>query len=229
MLFFVYRGDFSGLRIDINAQAYDPDAMVVFLPLQKKVVQQQNKKSKLKRAAINNERDKEIKKKIEKKVAQKSPTMLAQAIAKKVVPKKKLEKKPVVQEKKVIEEPKQEIKEEVVPQQEEIKEVTTPLPQQVEAEGSNIRYMGQHDLDAMQMQDYISSEIGAHWKPPVGIANNVMCEINIVVNWQGMLQDVRIVTPSGSAMYDVSARSAVLAMQFPKWLWGKEFIISFKQ
>ena len=90
-------------------------------------------------------------------------------------------------------------------------------------------YVGQVEWDAMQVQAEIKHEIERHWRPPAGMARDLVCQIKIVVAWEGAVGSLVLQKRSGVLAYDVHARAAVAAMKFPKATWGKELIISFKQ
>ena len=79
------------------------------------------------------------------------------------------------------------------------------------------------------MQQAIQKEIVAYWRPPAGVDKKCVCVFNILVDWDGRVKRITPRRSSRVLMYDVSARSAMLAMTLPKWARGKEFTITFKQ
>ena len=93
----------------------------------------------------------------------------------------------------------------------------------------DVLYVGQQEYEVLRMQSYLQYEILEHWRPPVGVPTCAYCDIRFVVDWDGCVHDIAVVSSSGILMYDVSARSALLAMDFPAWAKGKSFKISFKQ
>jgi len=282
-LFFIYKGDYSSLNIEINSNI-DKDALVVFLPFQKKAV---NKSSGKKGTGRKSTASKATQQKTAQqkapstkqtptvaKVATIAPTKVPTSIVdncasckkkpNKTVKKKTLAKKdakksekkvtpaPVAQKKEVPQEkvkpqetPKKEIVEEKKesPKIEEVKKeepIIKDVAQDVmptntldetsnDANDQNIRYIGQADLDAMCIQESLSMAISQHWKPPVGVSKDRVCELTIVIDWQGNIKDIKVQKSSGAAMYDVSARSAAKAAQYPQALWGKTCTITFKQ
>ncbi len=95
--------------------------------------------------------------------------------------------------------------------------------------GQDVVYVGQQEYDALGMQTYLQQELSTYWQPPQGIPADAECEVSFVVDWQGKAQTVTVSKPSGALVYDISARTALLAMEFPDWARGKSFKITFKQ
>lgn len=267
LLFFVYKGNFSDLKLEINANC-DKNALVVFMPFQKTVHnkstgrsgKQSEKSNKASKAKVRKQEKTEAPK--VSKIIEKGPTSLAaQKPIKPIIkkPKKtKAAKKEVIKvdKKKEIIKPKEPKKvEEVKPKPKKIDEIKPIIPEPIKqdvpvkedpiiddvlatstdvqeidinAQDQNIRYIGQAELDAMCLQEKLSSAIAQHWSPPVGVAKNRVCELLIVVDWQGKVKDINVQKASGSAMYDVSTRTAALAAEYDKQFWGKSFCVTFK-
>ena len=99
----------------------------------------------------------------------------------------------------------------------------------VEQPDKSVVYIGRHDAQLLKVHEQIVEEIHKHWCPPVGIARDCVCELKVLVNGVGTVTKVNIEKPSGVLVYDISARSAVLAMTIPRWGWGKELMIAFNQ
>lgn len=89
----------------------------------------------------------------------------------------------------------------------------------------DISFIGRDDLEKHEIQERIKLEIEKHWKAPIGIAKTAVCELVISVDIHGEVLQVTIQKSSGSLVYDMSCRSAVYQSQFPKEVYGKEFII----
>lgn len=253
LLFFIYRGENSEISFDVHKSLLSSDTTVVFLPLYKSISNslQNKRKSKSKSSShvepIQKPKAKpETKKSKEDAKADKATMLVEQQQEKKRVKKqtkkelakKKDQKKLETQKKEFKKEdaPKIEtakiIEKEKAPVIEELEQKITSTAMQDVTEGAddvNVRYVGRDDLDALHMQEYISQELVNHWQPPIGVPKDRICELKVLIDWQGKVTDIRIQKPSGVLVYDMSARSAVLAMNFPKWLWGKEFTINFKQ
>ncbi len=85
------------------------------------------------------------------------------------------------------------------------------------------------DYDTPQIQQYIQNEISQKWTPPIGLPEDLMCEIIIQVGNDGSVEDSKIEKSSGVLIYDLSARSAASSLSLPRWAWGREFTISFNQ
>jgi len=79
-------------------------------------------------------------------------------------------------------------------------------------------------------KDFIAlqHELSKHWQPPVGIDQSCACAITAHIDRQGKIEDVTIDDTSGVLMFDVAARTAMLAMELPRWTWGKSLSITFK-
>jgi len=90
-------------------------------------------------------------------------------------------------------------------------------------------YIGQEEKFMIALQQALHDEICAQWQVPMGLSKDLVCQVSVLVNWQGVVQEVRIAQSSGVRMYDASARTATTTMKLPKIAWGKEFIITFKQ
>lgn len=244
VMFFIYKGDESGFNFQVSRDLLNSDAPVVFLPLYKRIPQQ-NPVGKKSRGTAAEKAEAAQEKKENKTIAEEQlhkTTLVDQAAlkrkqAKKLALEKKkaqekakklaLEKQKALQkkaeEKAKAEEKKQEIKAEL---DEQI--TTTAVQQNIDAT-DDVRYVGRMDLDALQMQEFISKELGAHWNPPVGVPEDTECDIRVVISWEGKLMKMEFAKASGVRIYDSSARASVQKMTYPKWLWGKEFTITFKQ
>jgi len=120
----------------------------------------------------------------------------------------------------------QEIKQEVVPEKEVVK--NEPEKESVQ-DDPEILYIGQAERDAILMQELIQQEIEERWRPPVGLSKELVCDIKVVVGWNGKAERVEIEKASGVLVYDIQARATVLAMNFPKLACGKQLCMHFKQ
>ena len=85
------------------------------------------------------------------------------------------------------------------------------------------------EVEALRRHAQLQNEIIKCWKPPFGISPAGACDISFSVSTTGAVQDVVITKSSGALMYDISARQALYAMAMPKWTYGKQLIINFKQ
>lgn len=80
-----------------------------------------------------------------------------------------------------------------------------------------------------KMREAITSEIELRWKPPKGLSKELACELRICIGQGGKVVECAINKPSGVLIYDMAARVAARAMSLPRWAWGKEFTIAFRQ
>jgi len=176
---------------------------------------------------------------------QKSParTSLKKAPVKKVVPKKK----PAPQ-KKVAQAPVKKAAPKKVEQKVEQKKESTPIkkdqkkpvPKKQEPAApakevkqdtiseSNQMAVSPKEYDALELQQLLQEELERHWQPPEGLAQDLSCEVKIVVG-QGAVEQLDVVAPSGVLIYDVYAQSTLMALQYPKQTWGKQLTVTFKQ
>lgn len=75
------------------------------------------------------------------------------------------------------------------------------------------------NIDQKMMQQFyvLQQELVRHWQPPVGIIGDCTCLITTQINWQGKIEDIVIDKQSGVLMFDIAARSAMLAIDLPRW------------
>lgn len=85
------------------------------------------------------------------------------------------------------------------------------------------------EVEALRRHAQLQNEIVKCWKPPFGISPECACDISFFVSDAGKLHDIKVTKGSGVVMYDISARQALYAMNMPKWTYGKQIIINFKQ
>lgn len=86
-------------------------------------------------------------------------------------------------------------------------------------------------MSAEQARIYqcIEQEIVSRWKPPRGLSKDLVCHIKCCVGGNGTVISCHAAKSSGVLVYDMAARSAARGMNLPRWAWGKEFTIVFKQ
>ena len=91
-------------------------------------------------------------------------------------------------------------------------------------------YVGEYvTAEQARMHECIEQEIVSRWKPPRGLSKELTCQIKWCIGGDGCVVSCILEKPSGVLIYDMSARSAARAMSLPRWAWGKEFTIVFKQ
>lgn len=98
----------------------------------------------------------------------------------------------------------------------------TPLPDQ------NIVYVGQAEMEALQLQEFIQNEMAAHWSPPMGIRSDAQCVVKIIVSHDGKNNQIILEQPSKILLFDSAAKRAATQLQPPQWAYGKEILVTFK-
>jgi hypothetical protein len=79
------------------------------------------------------------------------------------------------------------------------------------------------------MYECIEQEIVSRWRPPRGLSKDLVCQIKCSIGGSGTVVACKFEKSSGVLIYDMAARSAARAMMLPRWAWGKDFTIIFKQ
>src|SRR5262249_33428499 len=109
---------------------------------------------------------------------------------------------------------------------------------QPEVQENNEVYLGRQELEALTMQEFLNELIGVNWEPPVGLSPDLVCNVAVVVDWQGGIRSIDIAQSSGVLIFDFSARTALQKIStriieqeitLPPWTKGKQFTIAFKQ
>ncbi len=91
-------------------------------------------------------------------------------------------------------------------------------------------YVGEYvTAEQARMHECIEQEIVSRWKPPRGLSKELSCQIKCCIGGDGVVVSCILEKHSGVLIYDMSARSAARAMSLPRWAWGKDFTIVFKQ
>ncbi len=85
------------------------------------------------------------------------------------------------------------------------------------------------ELKSLNIQQAIAQQVNLHWQPPEGFADDLQAIITIALNYKGEVDAIDMKEGSGVLAYDIHARSAIYAMQFPRACWGKKITITFKQ
>lgn len=240
MLFFVYRGSCYVFHVDVQRDK-KMNVPIFFLPQTSQTIRpsilQSSKQPVVQKKTVPVPQPKRAmttvhktqKKPIEKK-AQPKKVPVAKNTKKQIVPKekKKEEIKKVSQSKN--NKPKQVA---TMPQKKNMVNSTNqskthqPLSD-ISADQSG-HVGGRVDLNALYVQEYIQKEVEQHWKPPVGLSKELACTIKIYIDWEGKATNAIIADSSSVLIYDIAARTAASALALPKWGWGKEFSIAFKQ
>lgn len=89
--------------------------------------------------------------------------------------------------------------------------------------------LGRNDIALLELHNLIEQEVQKSWHPPVGLSKDLACIIKVKIDTKGNVIDLIVEESSHVISYDISARTALSSMTFPKALWGKEVAITFKQ
>jgi hypothetical protein len=190
--------------------------------------------------------DKEIKEKAKKEKDKKDLLVAQQRAAEKI---KKLEEIEALKEKDreevESEQQMQEIsedKDDLNDSQDAQSEEDFQVGQDVQPEGGNLAE-GQDDIgqeefvftlgDLCESQAaysrHIQSEIGRLWKPPLGVLKGTTCKIKFTISQDGEVENFDIIKKSNVIIYDLSILRVAHLFKFDKCLWGKSFMIDFRQ
>lgn len=93
----------------------------------------------------------------------------------------------------------------------------------------DVLYVGRQEWEQMQRQTELQESMIEVWQPPLGLSDDLSCEIQVVFDLQGAIKAIVMYKASGSSMFDMSARQAVYSLKVPQWAYGKEVIIAFTQ
>ncbi len=80
-----------------------------------------------------------------------------------------------------------------------------------------------------RMYECIEQEIVSRWRPPCGLSKDLVCHIKCSIDNDGSVCSCITEKSSGVLIYDMAARMASLSMKLPRWAWGKDFTIVYKQ
>lgn len=76
---------------------------------------------------------------------------------------------------------------------------------------------------------HIQSEIERLWRPPLGVPKGTTCKVKFTVSSDGKIKDFETVKKSNILIYDLSILRVAHRFKFNKYLWGKCFVIDFRQ
>lgn len=80
-----------------------------------------------------------------------------------------------------------------------------------------------------QMYAHAVQRIMENWKAPYGVPTDISCTIKASVHMRGHINELDITESSGSYLFDMAARTALLTTAMPDSMRGKSIIITFKQ
>ncbi len=177
-----------------------------------------------------NNKKKEVTTKAAKSNSKKQITPKEKKASEKIV--SPVENKPVIPEPaKAVEQPAAKVPEPVVPLQTEQASavaIAENVSSNVDATVENIVYVGQAEMEALQLQEFIQNEMAAHWSPPTGIRSDAQCVVKIMVSHDGKNNQIILDQPSNILLFDSAAKRAANQLQPPQWAYGKEILITFK-
>lgn len=129
--------------------------------------------------------------------------------------------------------------EEAAPATQVVKKESTPeIKQEVafkqkssQGEPINALRVSANDLEQLTMQNAIQSILSISWQPPVGLPDDVACQISFKVGITGEIAELAMIKPSGILMYDIAVQNALYESsgRLPRYSYGKEFCITFTQ
>ncbi len=89
------------------------------------------------------------------------------------------------------------------------------------------KQIGTKQLRALNTQQAIAQQVNLHWQPPEGFAHDLKAIVAITLDYKGDVDALDMKESSGVLAYDIHARSAIYAMEFPRACWGKKITITF--
>jgi hypothetical protein len=84
------------------------------------------------------------------------------------------------------------------------------------------------ELELLKKVNYLQTELARVWHPPIIQKINPTCTLEFFVNWQGIIESIKIVESSGVLLFDSAARKALYTMHIPEWAKGKSITIVLK-
>lgn len=89
----------------------------------------------------------------------------------------------------------------------------------------DVIFIGYEQLDECVVGSKIQQVIQQNWTVPVGIQSGLSCHMKVAVSAQGFAQTVTIEKGSGVFVYDNSARSTLLNIEYPREVYNKTISI----
>lgn len=240
-IFVVYQGG-AQYHITISSTMINPDAEIVFMPLHRSLQQgvmkgsvpsegkTAAKKSSLAAAEQTPKDGTTLVKIVQSKPKAKVKKEIKKADTKKVVDKKNTSAQKTEPAK---QETSAQKNEEVKPEpakatlQESLNEQSSNTSV-ANATDTNVVYVGQAEMDALQAQEYIQQELAQHWSPPAGMRADLFVIVILSIDFEGAIKKVDIATSSGNLLFDTAAKKAAAQITPARWAYGKELSITFK-
>ncbi len=90
----------------------------------------------------------------------------------------------------------------------------------------NVVFVGYEELEQCMIASKIAQKVQESWKAPVGITKDVSCDVSVKVGADGVGLNAKVIKSSGIFVYDLSARKALLKIEYPKEVWNKTITIA---
>jgi hypothetical protein len=145
--------------------------------------------------------------------------------------KKKLVKRKVIPKKKIVKKlaKKKAVKKIVKANKKKLKKIEVVQKKVVEEEILHFNLLGENDPKMIKFQKCIQNEVDRIWSPPLGVPKGTECLVLFVVNNTGNVKSFKIKNKSKILIYDLSIVKIGQLFKFDKCLWGKSFVINFRQ
>ncbi len=89
--------------------------------------------------------------------------------------------------------------------------------------------LGNMDGSQAAYSRHIQSETGRLWKPPLGVPKGTSCKVKFIIGKDGKVEDFQTIQKSDVIIYDLSILRVAHLFKFDRCLWGKSFVIDFRQ
>lgn len=76
---------------------------------------------------------------------------------------------------------------------------------------------------------HIQAEIGRLWKPALWVPKGTTCKVKFVIGKDGEVKSFQTIQKSNVIIYDLSILRVAHLFKFDKCLWGKSFVVDFRQ
>lgn len=106
-----------------------------------------------------------------------------------------------------------------------VKDAEPELASDDDFDEDNVIFVGYEELEQSVVGSKIQHTIQQIWTPPVGMKQDISCEVQVKINGQGQAEQAKVIKPSGVFVYDASARKTLLTIEYPKEVWNKNITI----
>ena len=118
----------------------------------------------------------------------------------------------------------------VIPSQQQLAPINIPCSGATEGNQPLLDNQLAIEDGAMYRQyESLYAAIAQSWKPPLGVAQQCVCQITVYVARDGSIHKSVVDKSSGVLIYDVAARNALYHMKMPEWARGKSLTVSLRQ